>query len=174
MKKTFGIRKSPTRPELKMPSVCAWCGSADVIGKHPVVIDRSRVVGLNFESLKYEDCLDNYCFPICARCMEQIKHRRTLDNHAIQAVVMIGLLLTILLSFSQRNIGFAIFISAVIAVCLFCVYLLLKTLILSWRHFASEQSWGRVDGDRMVFHNSEFQRQWLGLKKSPKKKSFIP
>ena len=158
-----GVVKRQSTQDLKMPSICAWCGSEEVIGTYPVVIDRSRVVGLKFEFLKYEDRIYNFFFPICRECKEQIKFQRILDNRAIQLVVVIGILLTILLSIIHRNIGFSIFTGFCSSVALFGIYLLIKNIVLVLQKQTSERSWGSYDGEKFTFRIQEFERQFNQL-----------
>ena len=156
-----GVIKNDRAPKnLKMPSICAWCGSKEVIGTYPVVFDQSRVVGLNFEFLKNEDHIDNFLFPICRKCKEQIKFQRFLDNRAIQLVVVFGILLTILLAVIHRNIGFSIFTGFCSSVVLFGIYLLIKNIVLALRKQVSERSWGSYDGEKFTFRIQGFEKQY--------------
>ena len=166
MRKKIGFEKRLTFNDLKMPSLCAWCGSQEVIGTYPVVIDRSRVVGLNFEFLKYEDRIYNFLFPICRQCKEQIKFRRILDNPAIQFVVVLGILSTILLSIIHRNIGFSIFAGFCASLIAFGIYLLIKNIILSLLNQVNERSWGSYDGEKFTFRIQEFEKQLNKLNRS--------
>ena len=159
MRKQTGFENRLKYSDLKMPYLCAWCGSQEVIGTYPVVIDRSRVVGLNFEFLKYEDRIYNFLFPICNICKEQIKFRRVLDNRAIQFVVVLGILSAILLSIIHRNIGFSIFAGFCASLIAFGIYLLIKNLILSLLNQVSERSWGSYDGEKLTFRIQEFEKQ---------------
>lgn len=159
MHKQIGYENRLEFNDLKMPSLCAWCGFQEVIGTYPVVIDRSRVVGLNFEFLKYEDCIYNFFFPICRQCKEQIKFRRILDNRAIQFVVVLGILSAILLSIMHRNIGFSIFAGFCASLIAFGIYLLIKNIILSLLNQVSESSWGSYDGEEFTFRIQEFEKQ---------------
>jgi len=166
MRKRTGFEKRLTICDLKMPSLCAWCGSQDVIGIYPVVIDKSRVVGLSFEFLKNEDCIYNFLFPICSQCKEQIKFRRALDNRAIQFVVILGILSAILLSFIHRNIGFSIFAGFCVSLIVFGIYLLIKNIILSLQHQVSERGWGSYDVEKFTFRIQEFEKQFNKLNQS--------
>jgi len=157
MQKQTGVEERQTAIDLKMPSLCAWCGSPEVIGTYPVVIDQSRVVGLNFEFLKYEDRIYNFSFPICHQCKEQIKFRRVLDNRAVQFVVVVGLLTAILLSIIHRNIGFSIFAGFCASVILFAIYLLVKNIFLSLLNRLSKRSWRSFDGEKLTFRIREFE-----------------
>ena len=159
MRKQTGFGKRLIFNDLKMPSLCVWCGSQEVIGSYPVVIDRSRVAGLNFEFLKYEDRIYNFLFPICRQCKEQIKFRRILDNRAIQFVVVLRILSTILLSIIHRNIGFSIFAGFCASLTAFGIYLLVKNIILSSLNQVSERSWGSYDGEKFTFRIQEFEKQ---------------
>jgi hypothetical protein len=157
MRKQSGLENRLTFNDLKMPSLCAWCGSQEVIGTYPVVIDKSRVVRLNYNFLKFEDRIYNFLFPICRQCKEQIKFRRVLDNRAIKSVVALGILTTILLSFIHRNIGFSIFAGFCASLFLFGIYLLIKNIILSLLNQVNERSWGSYDGEDFTFRIHEFE-----------------
>ena len=172
MQKQSGFEKQLPCDDLKMPALCAWCGSPEVIGTYPVVIDRSRVAGLNFEFLKYEDCINNFLFPICRRCKQQIKFRRKLDNRAIQFVVVFGILTTILLSLIYHNIGFSIFTGFCASILLFGFYGLIKNITLSLLKQVSEGSWGSFSGGELSFHIEEFGILFnkLNRKKTPTNK----
>jgi hypothetical protein len=152
--------------DLKMPSICAWCGSQVVIGTYPVVIDKSRVVGLNFEFLKQEDCIYDFLFPICRQCKDKIKFSRVLDNRAIQFVVVLGILSAILLSIMHRNIGFSIFAGFCASLIAFGIYLLIKNIILSLLNQVGEKSWGRCDGGKLTFRIQEFEKQFNKINQS--------
>ena len=171
MQKQIGFKNQTPCGDLKMPALCAWCGSPEVIGTYPVVVDRSRVTGLNFEFLKYEDCINNFQFPICSKCKQQIKFRRALDNRAIQVVVVFGILAAILLSLIYRNIGLSIFTGFVGSISLFGIYLLIKNITLSLLKQVSENSWGRYNDKEISFHIQEFGTQFnkLNRKRTPKK-----
>jgi hypothetical protein len=156
MQKMIGVENRLPNSELNSLSLCAWCGCPEIIGNYPVVIDKSRVLGLNFGFLKNEDHIYNFYFPICRQCKQEIKTRRVLDNRAIQLIVVIGILLAILLSITQHNIGFSIFASASGSVIGFGFYLLIKNSILSLLKYASETSWGSFDGVKFSFRNQEF------------------
>ena len=159
MQRQTGVEKQKAVKDLKMPSLCAWCGSQEVIGTYPVVIDKSRVVGLKFEFLKYEDRIYNFSFPICRQCKEQIKFQRILDNRAIQFIVVLGILTAILLLIIHRNIGFSIFAGFFSSVILFGIYLLIKNIFLTILKQVSERSWGSYDGEKLTFCIQEFEKQ---------------
>jgi hypothetical protein len=163
MPKQTGFEDRLKCNEFKMPPLCAWCGSSDVIGTYPVVIDKSRVVRMKFEFLKYEDRIYCFSFPICRQCKTQIKFRRTLDNRAIQFVVVLGIITTILLSTIHRNIGFSIFAGFCASFFVFGIYLLLKNIILSSLHQVNERSWGSCDGERLTFRIQEFEKKFNEL-----------
>jgi hypothetical protein len=156
MQKMIGVENRQPNDELNSLSLCAWCGCPDVIGNYPVVIDKSRMLGLNFGFLKNEDRIYNFYFPICRQCRQEIKTRRILDNRAIQLIVGIGILSAVLLSITQHNIGFSIFASACGSAIGFGFYLLVKNSILSLMKNASETSWGSFDGEKFTFRNKEF------------------
>ncbi len=166
MHKQSGFENRLKINDLKMPSICAWCGSQAVIGTYPVVIDKSRMVGLNLEFLKHEDCIYNFLFPICRECKEQIKFRRVLDNRAIQFVVVFGILSAILLSIRHRNIGFSIFAGFCASLIAFGIYLLIKNIILSLLNQVSDNSWGSCDGGKLTFRIQEFEKQFNKINQS--------
>ncbi len=172
MQKQTGLENPQPGNDLNMPALCAWCGSREVVGTYPVVIDKSRVVGLNFEFLRYEDHIYNFLFPICRKCRGQIKFRRELDNRAIQFVVVFGILATILLSLIYRNIGFSIFTGFCVSLMLFAIYSIIKNVTLSLLKQVNESSWGSYDGKNYEFRIREFGKQLdkLNRIKTPKNK----
>ena len=126
MQKIIGVENRLPNYDLNSLSLCAWCGCPEIIGNYPVVIDQSRVLGMNFGFLKNEDRIYNFYFPICQQCKQEIKTRRILDNRAIQFIVVIGILSALLLSITQYNIGFSIFANASGAAIVFGLYLIIK------------------------------------------------
>lgn len=143
--------------------MCAWCGSSSVIGNYTVVIDKSRIGWDSLSSLQYEDQIHNFLFPICAKCKGQIRKRRTLNNHAVQVVVAVGILLSIVLALIEKNIGFSIFMGFCISVVLFGLYLLIKRTILRIMGYASETSWGKFEEGRLIFRVEKFEKQFSEL-----------
>jgi uncharacterized protein (DUF983 family) len=170
MQKMIGVENRLPNNDLNSLSLCAWCGCPEIIGNYPVVIDKSRVIGLNFGFLKNEDHIYNFYFPICRQCKQEIKTRRILDNRAIQLIVVIGILSAIVLSITQHNIGLSIFASFSGSVIGFGFYLLIKNCILSVMKYASEKSWGSFDGVNFSFRNKEFSTLFNKLNR--KKSSF--
>jgi len=156
MQKIIGVENRLPNNDLDLLSLCAWCGCPEIIGNYPVVIDKSRMIGLNFGFLKNEDRIYNFYFPICQQCKQQIKTRRNLDNRAIQFIVVVGILSAVVLSITHHNIGFSIFASFSGSVIGFGFYLLIKNSILSLMKYASERSWGSFDGEKFSFQNREF------------------
>ena len=149
--------------KLKFPPLCAWCGSVDVVGNYPVVIDKSHISWDSLSSLRYEDQIHNFHFPICANCKGQIRTRRNLNNRAVQVVVAVGILLSILLAITNKNIGFSIFMGFCIAAVLFALYHILKRTILRILGYASETSWGKYEEGKLVFRMKEFEKLFYEL-----------
>lgn len=146
--------------KLKFPHMCAWCGSAEVVGTYPVVIDKTRVSWDSLSSLQYEDQLHTYNFPICATCKGQIRTRRNLNKRAVEVMVAVGILLSIVLAVVYKNIGFSIFLGFCISAVLFALFLLLKRTILRIRGYASETSWGKFEEGKFIFRVEEFEGQF--------------
>ena len=149
--------------KLKFPTMCAWCGSADVVGNHPVVIDKTHVSWDSLSSMRYEDQIHNFLFPICAKCKGQIRTRRNLNNRAVQVVVAVGILFSIVLAIINKNIGFSIFVGFSIAILLFMLYQISKRTILRSLGYASETSWGNFEKGKLAFRVNEFEQQFKKL-----------
>ena len=152
-----------------MPKLCAWCGSKDIIGNFPVVLDKSRVVRMRFDYLKYEDKIFNFLFPICQTCKRQIRKRKDLDNTAIKIIVAFALVVSIVFGIINRNIGMAIAASFVMAALLFVIYSIIKNLLLKFMKYASETSWGTFDGSNFVFNKNDFANRFINLNNKTRK-----
>jgi len=146
--------------KLKFPPLCAWCGSTDVVGNHPVVIDKTHISWDSLSSMRYEDQIHNFYFPICAKCKGQIRTRRNINNRAVEVVVAVGILSSIVLAIINKNIGFSIFASFCIAVILFVLFLLSKRTILRILEYASETNWGNFEKGKLSFRVNEFEQQF--------------
>jgi len=134
-----------------------------VKGDYPVVIDKSHVSWHNLSSLKYEDQIHNFHFPICTRCKGQIRTRRNLNNQAIKLVVVVGTFLSIILAITHKNIGFSIFFGFCVAAGIFALFVLLKKTILNVMGYASESSWGSYKQGKLLFRVDEFEKRFSNM-----------